>query len=439
MALKEKIILIWLTYFFTFLGVSKIFTIIPFLLEVKIQNRFVGNFIEFVFKPVELICTALGYAAMLMGPLFFLMAFLLVLVRFLLYAAEGFLLAKVVLFLARSEKVKDVLGDLSVRAAIKLGAKDKITAYGEQKNIKYLAIALIFIFLLIFSYPTIKEKFAKKPVVSTKKETIIEQAQKIEASIDSDNDGLPDKAEFILGTNPYFADTDNDGHTDYDELKNGYNPFIASSGDKLSSDTYELVKKQLFVGKDINFNELENLRLALIGQISGKLCEKSPYAGENNQEDMENLAKRAIQTKDSCFCSKISDDQYRNACFNKVALSSANMSLCNYIFEEANAQGYREDCLHTSMLITLDWKYCDRIRGAKKQGDCFMVLGLKTKNYAVCDKAVSQNGKDDCYWSIAIFTKNESLCEKISLENTSGNSRESCHTMIKSPLPKIGF
>lgn len=41
---------------------------------------------------------------------------------------------------------------------------------------------------------------------------------------DSDNDGLPDKLEEALGTNPNKADTDGDGFLDGDEVKNGYNP-----------------------------------------------------------------------------------------------------------------------------------------------------------------------------------------------------------------------
>ncbi len=41
---------------------------------------------------------------------------------------------------------------------------------------------------------------------------------------DSDNDGLPDKLEEAIGTDPDIADTDGDGFSDGDEVKNGYNP-----------------------------------------------------------------------------------------------------------------------------------------------------------------------------------------------------------------------
>jgi hypothetical protein len=41
---------------------------------------------------------------------------------------------------------------------------------------------------------------------------------------DSDADGLSDKAEFIIGTNPLVADTDGDGISDGAEIRNGTNP-----------------------------------------------------------------------------------------------------------------------------------------------------------------------------------------------------------------------
>ncbi len=42
--------------------------------------------------------------------------------------------------------------------------------------------------------------------------------------VDSDQDGLPDKLEDALGSNPQVADTDNDGYPDGTEVFNGYSP-----------------------------------------------------------------------------------------------------------------------------------------------------------------------------------------------------------------------
>lgn len=43
-------------------------------------------------------------------------------------------------------------------------------------------------------------------------------------AIDSDNDGLLDEQEYMIGTNPYNPDSDGDGYSDYSEVTNGYNP-----------------------------------------------------------------------------------------------------------------------------------------------------------------------------------------------------------------------
>jgi S1-C subfamily serine protease len=54
--------------------------------------------------------------------------------------------------------------------------------------------------------------------------------------VDSDNDGLDDKTEVALGTNPNKADTDGDGYLDGAEVKNGYNP--KGAGKINTSSTY---------------------------------------------------------------------------------------------------------------------------------------------------------------------------------------------------------
>jgi hypothetical protein len=51
-------------------------------------------------------------------------------------------------------------------------------------------------------------------------------------SIDSDGDGIPDKEEKILGTNPNNPDTDGDGVSDYQELIMGTDPKIANDFSK---------------------------------------------------------------------------------------------------------------------------------------------------------------------------------------------------------------
>ncbi|MBU4087056.1 MAG: hypothetical protein KKB21_05775, partial [Nanoarchaeota archaeon] len=49
----------------------------------------------------------------------------------------------------------------------------------------------------------------------------------IDKELDSDQDGLPDYLEKILGTDENNSDTDGDSYTDFDEIKNGYNPLTS--------------------------------------------------------------------------------------------------------------------------------------------------------------------------------------------------------------------
>ncbi len=45
-----------------------------------------------------------------------------------------------------------------------------------------------------------------------------------EPAADQDNDGLPDRAEALFGSDPLKNDSDNDGYGDAQELEQGYNP-----------------------------------------------------------------------------------------------------------------------------------------------------------------------------------------------------------------------
>ena len=51
--------------------------------------------------------------------------------------------------------------------------------------------------------------------------------------LDSDQDGLTDQEEKMLGTDPFKADTDGDGYSDGKEVESGYNPLKPAPGDKI--------------------------------------------------------------------------------------------------------------------------------------------------------------------------------------------------------------
>lgn len=50
---------------------------------------------------------------------------------------------------------------------------------------------------------------------------------------DSDNDGLPDEVEIVIGTDPLNPDTDGDGYLDGWEVERGFDPLDPNSPMKL--------------------------------------------------------------------------------------------------------------------------------------------------------------------------------------------------------------
>ncbi|MBL4671047.1 MAG: hypothetical protein JKX81_02210, partial [Arenicella sp.] len=63
-----------------------------------------------------------------------------------------------------------------------------------------------------------------------------------DASLDSDNDGLTNLEEFLLGTSPIFQDTDGDNISDFDEVQNGTDPLDPDTDGDGLVDGEELVR-----------------------------------------------------------------------------------------------------------------------------------------------------------------------------------------------------
>jgi len=58
--------------------------------------------------------------------------------------------------------------------------------------------------------------------------------------LDSDQDGLTDQEEKMIGTDPLKADSDGDGYSDGKEVESGYNPLKPAPGDKITPDAPSL-------------------------------------------------------------------------------------------------------------------------------------------------------------------------------------------------------
>lgn len=79
------------------------------------------------------------------------------------------------------------------------------------------------------------------------------EESKIDKELDSDQDGLPDYIEKVLGTDVNNSDTDGDGYSDFEEIKNGYNPF---DDKKYTEEEWEGVKEEIKSENEKLFGEM---------------------------------------------------------------------------------------------------------------------------------------------------------------------------------------
>ena len=100
------------------------------------------------------------------------------------------------------------------------------------------AIMIIFgavaLYLLFFS----NKEDNNIPVLEDEKNEEVE----IDKELDSDQDGLPDYIEEVLGTYVNNFDTDGDGYSDFEEIKNGYDPL---GDEKYTEEEWEGVKEKI--------------------------------------------------------------------------------------------------------------------------------------------------------------------------------------------------
>lgn len=137
--------------------------------------------------------------------------------------------------------------------------------------------------------------------------------------LDSDQDGLTDQEEQMIGTDPQKADTDGDGYSDGKELVSGYNPLKAAPGDQIVAGT-DLSSSQNSPSKllslddsnltnDIlvNFSsdpENPNLTNEMIGQLMSLTKEKAEDSEDFlsnpnfSADDLSMIAQKALQSTD---------------------------------------------------------------------------------------------------------------------------------------------
>jgi len=133
----------------------------------------------------------------------------------------------------------------------------------NNKKVVLLAVIVVVVVLgIVASYFLFfsDKKDDNTPVLENEK---VEEV-KIDKELDSDQDGLPDYIEKVLGTDLNNSDTDGDGYSDFEEIKNGYDPL---GNKKYTEEEWEAVKELMRdEGKEIYkeiFEEKEKIKYCI--------------------------------------------------------------------------------------------------------------------------------------------------------------------------------
>ena len=124
---------------------------------------------------------------------------------------------------------------------IKLDSEGEPINLKPEKKINKKVILLVLVILAIIGSGAVYFLFLNK---NDDDRSFPEENAEVEVDkeLDSDQDGLSDYLEKILGTDENRADTDGDTYSDFDEIKNGYNPL----GDgKYTEEEWEEIKERI--------------------------------------------------------------------------------------------------------------------------------------------------------------------------------------------------
>ncbi|MCK5123235.1 MAG: hypothetical protein KAQ87_03760 [Candidatus Pacebacteria bacterium] len=111
-------------------------------------------------------------------------------------------------------------------------------------------VLLIIIILTIIGFSAVYFLFLNKEDSNESSPEEVIKAE-INKELDTDQDGLPDYLEKILGTDENNPDTDGDNYSDFEEIKSGYNPLTDK---KYTKEEWEDVKEEI-KNKDEGFYE----------------------------------------------------------------------------------------------------------------------------------------------------------------------------------------
>ncbi len=144
---------------------------------------------------------------------------------------------------------------------------------GNDKKILIVLILFAIISAAAYCFFFLDKKSAE-PVAPGNNSNVSKTENVIDKTTDTDNDGLPDYMEKVLGIDANNPDSDGDGYMDFDEIKNGYDPL---SDKKYTEEEWQAVKdkikaadegfyEEVFGKEENNINDAQKAELIKIAR-----------------------------------------------------------------------------------------------------------------------------------------------------------------------------
>jgi hypothetical protein len=156
-------------------------------------------------------------------------------------------------------------------------------------NALYISLVVIFLAIILNYWRSNTTQYTNDSLVTAPDTNLAL------ANIDSDEDGLPDWKENLLGTNPKVADTDKDGTTDADEISQNRDPLkpnTAEKGEEPNDKTDPIIieKNQKLIQEYENLTEIDKFSRNLVSNIVAS----QPVSGSMDQNTMNSILTKSL-------------------------------------------------------------------------------------------------------------------------------------------------